>query len=129
MGHGITTWNHGSSHDGREFFTSSAGKSNIPAMGWAHASNVASQQVAFAHLDTKDVFGGVPFQERPLRRLALQEVGGQRHLSTRHVRSQALAHPPASVQWKSNRGGEQGRHSNACKHELLSSPMGHDACL
>ena len=89
--------------------------------------DLAGQKVASDHLDTKEVLGGMSLQEGPLRCLALQEVRGQRHLPTRHVRSQALAHAPASIQWQSQ-GGKQGRHARARKHRQAFLCLG-VACL
>lgn len=45
------------------------------------------------NLDTKDVLTLVAFEQGPLRCLALQQVGADGHLPTRHVGPKALTDP------------------------------------
>lgn len=46
------------------------------------------------NLDTKDVLTRVAFEQGPLGRLALQQVGANSHLPTRHVSPVALTDSP-----------------------------------
>lgn len=45
------------------------------------------------NLDAKDILAGVAFEQGPLRRLALQQVGAHSHLPAGHVRPEALTDP------------------------------------
>ena len=64
---------------------------------------LAIKDLGAAHLRSEEVFAGVALQEGPLGGLPLQQVGGQGHLATRHIRPQLLADTPAWVRYMLSR--------------------------
>ena len=60
----------------------------------APPSQMLHQPDAPPHLDAKHVLAGVALEQRPLAGLALQQVGGHRHLAARHLAAKVLAQAP-----------------------------------
>ena len=50
------------------------------------------------NLHAEQVLAGVALEQRPLGRVPLQQVGRQRHLAARDIRTQHLAYAPATAQ-------------------------------
>ena len=64
-----------------------------PAGSSCHTQTV--HEASSADLHAKEVFAGVAAQQRPLRRVPLDQVGRHRHLAAGHIHAQPFADAPA----------------------------------